>query len=95
MYEFIGPSIEKQIESITQENDKKFQKEYSEFDALLTSIKSHLPAHLRDATEKLETMYIQRVDCIAPVYRRGFEDAIKLFHFFQNVRADEYNINKS
>ncbi|WP_411342583.1 hypothetical protein ACE3MZ_12960 [Paenibacillus sp. WLX1005] len=95
MLEFIKPSIEKRIEIIIQENEEKLQEEYSEFDEILTSIKSHLPDHLRDAAEKLETMYIQRIDEIAPVYRTGFDDAIKLFRFFQNVSADQYKLKKT
>ncbi|WP_411347100.1 hypothetical protein [Paenibacillus sp. WLX2291] len=85
MLEFIGPSIEKRIEIITQENEKKLQKQYSEFDAILSNIKSHIPDHLRDDVSKLETMYIQRTDEIGPTYRIGFEDAIKLFTFFYKV----------
>lgn len=95
MLEFIKPSIEKRIEIIIQENEEKLQEEYSEFDAILTSIKSHLPDHLRDAVNKLATMYIQRTQDIAPIYRTGFDDAIKLFDFFHNVHTDQTKINKT
>lgn len=93
MLDFIEPSIEKRIEVITQENEEKLQEQYTEFDAILTSIKSYLPVHLRDVTEKLETMYIKRTDDLAPVYRTGFDDAIKLVQFFQNVSSDDYRIS--
>lgn len=94
MLDFIGPSIEKRIEVITQENDIRLHDQYSEFDQILTSIKHHLPDHLHDAAKKLETMYIQRTDDIAPVYRTGFDDAIKLVRFFQNVSLDQYQISQ-
>ncbi|GGI98339.1 hypothetical protein [Paenibacillus hunanensis] len=95
MLEFIVPSIEKRIENITKESNQNSQQQYIEFDQILANIKRHLPDHLHDAAEQLETMYIQRTDDIAPVYyRTGFDDAIKLFRFFQNVSSDQLKINQ-
>lgn len=94
MLDFIEPSLAHRIEIITAENEQKHQEHYNEFDKILSDIKKYLPDHLQDAAKQLETMYIQRTDDVAPIYRIGFEDAIKLFKFFQNVHADEINIKK-
>jgi hypothetical protein len=86
--EFLEPSITRKIEELVRETELRHENDYKYFDELLSSLKETVPKEMHGKIAEIESMYIQRVEDIEPVYRTGFDDCSKLISCILSYKAD-------